>query len=816
MEPVDTLGDNVQQGTVGDGGPVGRPRTRSGLLTAGMAIVMTAGAFLLGAPPASATTSTTSTTTTTTTSTTTAAPPEHTAETRSASAAGTASATTASTGGEPQQDDDAARTASPTPFPQFGTLPPDTGSPSPSPTERPAVRPTIADPGDVTTATVRLHGSGTPGHRVRVAGPAVTGSTGCTATVADDGSWACIATVRSGPQQVFTVVDETDTTLGSSRAPASDVVVPPVVTTDRPTSGPVSGTGLPGATVAVSISGTPVDRTARVDASGHWSVALPGSTRDGRATVSAAQTASTGNGFRSDLRSAPSAPRTVVVDRTAPAAPVVTAPGADERVRSQPFTVRGTGEAGAVLTVYLDRSPVCRTDVGANGRWSCTTTGTTAAAGTRTVSAMQQDAAGNSSPSSTGVRVALSGSTPSTSSSTSGPAVGPTSSSATPGSPDAAPGTTAGGGGGPTGTDPTGTGASGPGAGGGTTGAAGDGPASTTSGVPDWSGPAGDWTAGTAYDRGVRPVQASFSWGTVLLATGVAAGFLLLVAVPLAVVGAAVRGRLRNPFTALLGRNRSRRDRRLGDEVLPTWAAAALGVGIVVVTTLLGVGTSLEARYVRLALAVLLGSAVTTAAVVLATRWAAGRDRTAVGFRVSPWLVLAAVTGCALTRVADLSPALVVGAVLVPVGRPGADTAALRLGSSVARGVRSATARSVALLGVAATGWVLHSVVGGSGFWTTLTAEFATTLCVGAVGALVVTLLPFPGSAGAALVTGARVRWVALTAGAVALAALTTGAPAPAVPSPTETAVAAGLCALAVACCWVWVRGTRAAAAPQR
>ncbi|RUQ01538.1 Ig-like domain-containing protein, partial [Curtobacterium sp. HSID17257] len=367
MEVVDTLGDNVQTRTVGGGGPVGRPRSRTGLLTAALVIVMTAGAVLLAAPPASAAT---------------VAPPAPTATTA------------------PQQDV-GARTASPTPFPQFGTLPPDTDSPSPSPTDRPAVRPTIADPGDVTTATVRFHGSGTPGHQVRVSGPATTGSTGCATAVASDGSWACIATVRSGPQQVFTVTDETDTTLGSSRAPASDVVVPPAVTTDRPTSGPVSGTGLPGATVAVSVAGSPADRTARVDASGHWTVTLPGDTRDGRVTVSAAQTASTASGFRSDLRSAPSAPRTIVVDRTAPAAPVVTAPGSDERVRSQPFTVRGTGEPGAVLTVYLDRSPVCRAEVGADGRWACTTTGAAARAGTRSVSAMQQDAAGNSSPSST-------------------------------------------------------------------------------------------------------------------------------------------------------------------------------------------------------------------------------------------------------------------------------------------------------------------------------------------------------------------------------------------------------------------------------
>ncbi|WP_254631461.1 hypothetical protein [Curtobacterium sp. Csp1] len=120
-------------------------------------------------------------------------------------------------------------------------------------------------------------------------------------------------------------------------------------------------------------------------------------------------------------------------------------------------------------------------------------------------------------------------------------------------------------------------------------------------------------------------LAASFSWGTVLVATAVAAGFLVLVTTPLALVGAAARGRLRtawlrNPFAGVLGRNRTRAERRLGDDVLPTWAAVALGVGIVTVATLLGVGVGLEARYVRLAVAVLAGcSAVLTAAVVVAT-----------------------------------------------------------------------------------------------------------------------------------------------------------------------------------------------------
>ncbi|WP_146240247.1 Ig-like domain-containing protein [Curtobacterium sp. MCSS17_008] len=782
---MNALGDNVDETAVGGDGPARRPRGRSGWVTAVLVTVLAAGSVLLGAPTASAATD--------------------------GPANGAAGGDAA---GAPQS-------SVPTHSPQFGTLPPGTGSPGPVPSDRPAVRPTIGDPGDVTTGTVRFHGRGTPGHRVRVAGPTTTGSTGCDTTVGADGAWACMATVRSGPQQVFTVTDGTDPALGSSSAPASDVVVPPSVTTDRPTSGPVSGSGLPGATVSLSVVGSSTVRTATVAPDGRWTVSLSGGgVRDGRLTLSAAQTASTAGGYRSDLRSAPSAPRTVVLDRTAPAAPVVSTPGRGERVRSQPVTVGGTGEPGAVLTVYLGRSPACRSDVGADGRWSCTTTGTTAA-GSRTVTATQQDAAGNFSRSSPGVRFVLSGTT---AAATGGPTSG---TSAVPGPPSAssgaavpgAPGTPDGSDGGTS----TGSGAgsaTGGGAGSGhgsTGGGTGTGTGGARPGTPDWSGPAGDWTAATAFDRGVPTIQASFSWRTVLLATGVAAGFLVLVAAPLALVGAAVRGRLRNPFAAVLGRNRSRTERRLGDDVLPIWAAAASGVAIVGVTTLLGVGVSLEARYVRLCLGVLLGAAVTTAAVVLATRWAAGADHRAIGFRVSPWLVLAALVGCALTRAGDLSPALVVGTVLVPVGRPGADTAALRLASSTATGVRSATARSIALLVVAAAGWALHSVVHGAGFWSALVAETATTLCVGAVGALVATLLPVPGSAGAVLVAGARGRYVALTVGAVTLAAMVAGGETPVVPSPTELGLAAGLCAIAAACCWAWLRRPRAAvAAPRR
>ncbi|WFR68321.1 hypothetical protein P9139_08875 [Curtobacterium flaccumfaciens] len=287
----------------------------------------------------------------------------------------------------------------------------------------------------------------------------------------------------------------------------------------------------------------------------------------------------------------------------------------------------------------------------------------------------------------------------------------------------------------------------------------------------DWSGSAGDWSASTAYDTTVPTIQSAFSWRTVLVATAVAAGFLVLVAGPLALVAGAARGRLRSPFAALLGRNRPRDERRRGEDALPTWASVTGAVLIVGLCTLLGVGVSLEARYVRLAIAVLLGAAVLTTTVVLSTRWAAGSDRGTIAFRVSPWLVLAALVACGTSRTFDLSPALIVGAVLVPVGRPGVDTAALRLGSSIAASARSATWRSVSLLAVAAAGWVLHSLTPGTGFWASFVSEVAITLCVGGLGAVVTTLLPLAASAGQTLLAQSRGRYAATAAVAVSLAA---------------------------------------------
>ncbi|OIH93962.1 hypothetical protein BIU97_00510 [Curtobacterium sp. MCBA15_009] len=713
-------------------------------------------------------------------------------------------------------------TATPQPPPVRVAPPPSARPvvPTPTPSGGTVAAPTVADPGDVTSSTARFHGTGVPGHRVRVGGPASTGSAGCTAVVSASGGWSCFATLRSGPQQVFTVHDVTDPALPPSSAPAADVIVPPTVTGDRVTSGTVAGTGFPGSDVTVSVTGSSVQATGVVGSDGRWVVALPAGS-DSRLTVTATQTASTARGYRSDLRSASSAPVVLTVDRSAPAAPRITSPGTGERVGTRATTVRGTGEPGAGVTVYVDRAPVCRTDVGPDGSWSCSTAGSTLHQGVHDLTATQHDAAGNYSRSSTAVRILVAGAA-GLPTGPSGTTDDPTSGASTPtdgeqhGTPGASsrPTDTAGTPGPGRPTSPGGTGtpgstgsAGGVGAvsGGGTGGPGG----AVTGGRPDWTGTAGDWTATTTYDRTVPPIQAVFSWRTVLVATAVAAGFLLLVAAPLALAAGVARGRIRSPFAGLLGRNRARSDRSRADDVLPTRASIAIAVAVASLVALLGVGVSLEARYVRLAVAVLLGTAVLTAAVVLVTRWAAGPEHRTVGFRVSPWLVLAALVACGVTRAADLSPALVVGMVLVPTGRPDLGTGPLRLGSGIAASARSAVWRTVALLGLAAAGWVVHSLTVSDGFWTALVSEVATTLCLGGVGAVVATVLPVAGSAGSALLATSRTGYAALAVVAVALTAAvysgTGGTPVP----PVLLATAAAACVAAAIVAVVWARTTR-------
>ncbi|MCL2317299.1 MAG: Ig-like domain-containing protein, partial [Actinomycetia bacterium] len=91
------------------------------------------------------------------------------------------------------------------------------------------------------------------------------------------------------------------------------------------------------------------------------------------------------------------------VDSQAPGAPVITGPS-DETVTNAPPVVSGTGEDGAKVVVSdEDGNTVCTATV-SGGTWSCPTN---LPDGDHTLTATQQDPAGNTSPASPGVTVTV-------------------------------------------------------------------------------------------------------------------------------------------------------------------------------------------------------------------------------------------------------------------------------------------------------------------------------------------------------------------------------------------------------------------------
>jgi hypothetical protein len=675
-------------------------------------------------------------------------------------------------------------------------------TPSTTPTApAPPVAPTIDDPGDVTSASARFSGAGTPGHRVRVADPAAPSGSICTAQVTPDGRWSCLGGVRSGPEQVFTVSDMDDGALAQADSPAVDVIVPPTIAASGPTTGSVAGTGYPGATLIATETATGTTRTTVVGVDGRWIVSF-GSGADalstGNHTVSATQTAGTALHYRSDLRSTASAPRAVTIDRTAPTAPGVTSPASGSRVRSQPITISGTGESGTVATVYIDSNPVCQANV-VRGAWSCATVGESIPDGTRTLSAGLRDTAGNFSPVSAAVRLVVDGApanaTPSAGAAA--PGVAPTRGPRPSASPSAggAPGGTDGGSGdagaGGTGTDggaPAGDGA-------------GDGQGGASGTTPSGTG----WGVATAYDGAVPSIRSAFSVRTLVLVLVGIAAFLALVAIPLKLMARSTRGRVAWRRARFTGRNRTAVDRTTGDDPgVPAWVTVTASIGIASVLMLLGTGIEAQARYARLSIAVVLGTAVLAVGVVLATRWGAGTARHGTTYRLSPVLVVAAVVACVVTRGADLSPAVLLGVLVTPT--PRTDAAVSTPGQDVAACGRNATWRTSALLVLATVGWVLHSAVTAGGFWGELGREFAITLCVGGLGSLVTTLLPVAGTAGAALWATSRGRYAGIASIGVALAVAVYSGPTGTHVSALWVLVAVVACAVVGVVTWMWIR----------
>jgi hypothetical protein len=215
-----------------------------------------------------------------------------------------------------------------------------------------------------------------------------TDADGITVMVRDDTSLVCIASVSGGAWTCapaygladgdYTLEFTANDAVGNTSTPVSRSIridttppAPPVITSPAEgaqlnTSTPTfSGTamGEDGGTVTVEQDGM-VLCTAGISA-GAWSCAATVSLADDDYTLDVTATDAVGN------RSTP-ASRTITIDTTAPAPPVVTSPAEGAQLNSSTPTFSGTavGEDGGTVTVEQNGTVLCTANVSA-GNWSC-------------------------------------------------------------------------------------------------------------------------------------------------------------------------------------------------------------------------------------------------------------------------------------------------------------------------------------------------------------------------------------------------------------------------------------------------------------
>jgi MYXO-CTERM domain-containing protein len=262
-------------------------------------------------------------------------------------------------------------------------------------TAAPAAPVLAPPPGPVSGTSVLLQGLAEPGATVTVL---VEGAPAAVAVAAADGRFAVDLPLPGGDGTALIAAVARDA--AGNASPASDAVA---VTVDRTAPGAPSLTGAggptraaslavqgvaePGATVSLRLDGVEVASVqALADGSFSADVPLPGA--DGAALVTAVALDAAGNAGPA------SQAIEVLVDRTAPGAPVLTWPAAGEHVQQGTVTLRGTAEPGATVTAWLAGLPVTSA-AGPDGQFQLPIE---LAAGEYQLQLTATDAAGNVSP----------------------------------------------------------------------------------------------------------------------------------------------------------------------------------------------------------------------------------------------------------------------------------------------------------------------------------------------------------------------------------------------------------------------------------
>ncbi|WP_150144938.1 BapA/Bap/LapF family large adhesin [Enterobacter bugandensis] len=160
----------------------------------------------------------------------------------------------------------------------------------------------------------------------------------------------------------------------------------------------LNGTGEPGSTITI-FNGSDIIGTVAVPSSGLWNFTPPSPLADGTYVLTATATDAAGN------PSGQSNVWTIIVDGTAPAAPVITQVVDDvpertgsldlnETTNDSTPTLSGTAEANATVTIRVDGVDIGTTVADGLGAWSFTPD-TPIAEGQHTLTAVATDAAGN-------------------------------------------------------------------------------------------------------------------------------------------------------------------------------------------------------------------------------------------------------------------------------------------------------------------------------------------------------------------------------------------------------------------------------------
>jgi MYXO-CTERM domain-containing protein len=257
----------------------------------------------------------------------------------------------------------------------------------------PPLAPTFSAPAGgaaLASWSVTFAGSAEAAALVTVTVGAVSG----TATAGGDGAWTVALSLPDGSH---TATATTEDALGRVSPPASlafdvDTAAPAAPTITAPAAGALlasgsvlfGGTAEAGATVTVTVGAV---SGSAVAADGSWSLAL--GLPDGAQSATVVATDAAGNVSLEATRS-------FGVDTAAPPAPSFLAPGAGATVAPGAVEVRGTAEAGALVTVTV-AGTTATAEAGSDGAWSVELVLPEGAHG---ITATATDGAGNVSPAS--------------------------------------------------------------------------------------------------------------------------------------------------------------------------------------------------------------------------------------------------------------------------------------------------------------------------------------------------------------------------------------------------------------------------------